>query len=137
MLSEVMRVFVRVRPLSASYGFGKPSLLKIVWMASATTAQLFSRSSAIFSSFRTSLDKPRVIDFMAMTVCAAGIPMFLETVESVRSRCNLEMGSFEERCSKSAFAIPRFPSAFSKSMGLTLCGIADDPTSPALIFCLK
>ena len=33
----------------------------------------------------------------------------------------------------------RFPnsSAFSKSMGLTLCGIADEPTSLSLIFCLK
>ena len=36
-----------------------------------------------------------------------------------------------------AFAIPRLPSLFSKSIGLTLCGIALEPTSPALIFCLK
>ena len=28
-------------------------------------------------------------------------------------------------------------STFSKSMGFTLCGIALEPTSPALIFCLK
>jgi hypothetical protein len=30
-----------------------------------------------------------------------------------------------------ALAKPRLPSAFSKSMGFTLCGIADDPISPA------
>jgi hypothetical protein len=28
----------------------------------------------------------------------------------------------------------KFPSEFSKSMGLTLCGIAEEPISPALIF---
>jgi hypothetical protein len=38
---------------------------------------------------------------------------------------------------KIAFAIPRFPSEFSKSIGFTLCGIAEEPISPALIFCLK
>ena len=47
------------------------------------------------------------------------------------------MGNFAAKCSKIAFAIPKFPSEFSKSIGFTLCGIADDPTSPALIFCLK
>ena len=41
------------------------------------------------------------------------------------------------RCSSRALATPRFPSEFSKSMGLTLWGMADEPTSPALIFCLK
>jgi hypothetical protein len=33
--------------------------------------------------------------------------------------------------------IPRFPSAFSKSIGLILCGMVDDPISPATFFCLK
>ena len=46
-------------------------------------------------------------------------------------------GNFAERCSKIAFAIPKFPSEFSKSIGFTLCGIADEPISPSLIFCLK
>ena len=32
----------------------------------------------------------------------------------------LEIGSFEDKCSKIAFAIPRFPSEFSKSIGFTL-----------------
>ena len=31
----------------------------------------------------------------------------------------------------SSFASPRLPSAFSKSIGFTLCGIVDEPTSPA------
>ena len=42
-----------------------------------------------------------------------------------------------EKKSKIEFAIPIFPSAFSKSIGLILCGIAEDPTSSLLIFCLK
>ena len=33
--------------------------------------------------------------------------------------------------------MPRLPSAFSKSIGFTLCGIVDEPTSPATTFCLK
>ena len=30
---------------------------------------------------------------------------------------------------KRALAMPKLPSAFSKSMGLTLCGMADEPMS--------
>ena len=63
--------------------------------------------------------------------------MFRSTVESVKSLCNLETGSFAERCSNIALAIPRLPSAFSKSMGFTLCGIVEEPISPFLVFCLK
>ena len=33
--------------------------------------------------------------------------------------------------------MPKLPSAFSKSMGLILCGIVDEPISPATFFCLK
>eukprot|EP00960_Hanusia_phi_P024203 713134-Hanusia_phi.AAC.1 len=47
------------------------------------------------------------------------------------------MGSLLLRCSRMALAMPRLPSAFSKSMGLTLCGMAEEPISPALVFCLK
>ncbi len=36
-----------------------------------------------------------------------------------------------------ALARPRLPSEFSKSIGLTLCGMVDEPISPALTFCLK
>ena len=60
-----------------------------------------------------------------------------KTVESVRSLCNLETGSLEERCSKMALAIPRFPSAFSKSIGFTLCGMAEEPTSSFFYFLFK
>ena len=35
------------------------------------------------------------------------------------------------------FDIVRFPSAFSKSIGFTLCGIVEDPTSPATTICFK
>jgi hypothetical protein len=41
--------------------------------------------------------------------------MFLNTVLSVRSRCNLDNGSLAERCSKMAFAIPSLPSFQSQS----------------------
>ena len=63
--------------------------------------------------------------------------MLRVTVESVRSRCRRLMGSLVLRKVSTALAMPRLPSAFSKSMGFTLWGIADEPTSPALIFCLK
>ena len=36
-----------------------------------------------------------------------------------------------------AFARPRLPSEFSKSIGLTLCGIVDEPISPLIVRCLK
>ena len=31
----------------------------------------------------------------------------------------------------------KLPSEFSKSIGLTLCGMVDEPTSPAMVRCLK
>ena len=46
-------------------------------------------------------------------------PRLRSTVESVRSRCQRLMGSFEDRCSSSALAMPRLPSEFSKSIGFT------------------
>jgi len=49
-------------------------------------------------------------------------PRLRSTVESVRSRCQREMGSLADRCSKSALATPRLPSEFSKSMGFTCRG---------------
>ena len=57
--------------------------------------------------------------------------MLRSTVESVRSRCQRDTGSFSARCRRSALASPRLPSEFSKSIGLTLCGIVDEPTSPS------
>ena len=59
------------------------------------------------------------------------------TVESVRSRCQREIGSLSDMKRSSAFATPKLPSAFSKSIGLTLCGIVEEPTSPATTFWRK
>ena len=36
-----------------------------------------------------------------------------------------------------ALANPKLPSEFSKSIGFTLWGMVDDPTSPATVRCLK
>ena len=55
----------------------------------------------------------RMVELIEIKVCAKGTPMLRKTVESVRSRCRREIGNFEERCSNKAFAIPKFPSAFS------------------------
>ena len=63
--------------------------------------------------------------------------MLRNTVESVRSRCQRLMGSFSLRCLSTALAKPKLPSAFSKSIGLTLCGMVDEPISPAFKRCLK
>ena len=48
-----------------------------------------------------------------------GTPTFRNTVESVKSRCSREIGSFADKCSNTALASPRFPSEFSKSIGFT------------------
>ena len=48
-----------------------------------------------------------------------------------------EIGSFSEKCLSTALARPKLPSAFSKSIGLTLCGMVEEPTSPSFSFCLK
>ena len=65
------------------------------------------------------------------------MPRFRRTVESVKSLCQREIGNFDERCPKIEFASPKFPSEFSKSIGLTLWGIVDDPISPDIRACLK
>ena len=41
------------------------------------------------------------------------------------------------RKDRSSLALPRLPSLFSKSIGLTLWGIVEDPISPALVICSK
>ena len=54
------------------------------------------------------------------------------TVESVRSRCQRDTGSFSLMWRSSALAMPKLPSEFSKSIGFTLCGMVEEPTSSAL-----
>ena len=51
-------------------------------------------------------------------------------VESVRSRCIREVTRVAPRESSSAHEISRFASAFSNRIGLTLCGMVDEPTVP-------
>ena len=70
-------------------------------------------------------------------VCAIGTPILRNTVESVKSRCKREIGNLADKCSNMALAMPKLPSAFSKSIGFTLCGMAEEPTSSLLIRCLK
>ena len=57
--------------------------------------------------------------------------MLRSTVESVRSRCQRLTGSLCDMCVSTALARPRLPSAFSKSIGLTLCGMVELPISPS------
>ena len=57
-------------------------------------------------------------------------PMLRWVVESVRSRCRREVTSVAARVSSSEPEISRFASPFSKRMGLTLCGIVDEPVEP-------
>ena len=59
-------------------------------------------------------------------------PIFLRTVLSVKSLCSLDIGSLLDKKFVNSIATPKFPSAFSKSIGLTLCA-AEDPTSPFLL----
>ena len=81
-------------------------------------------SASIFASPRASEPQP-------MSVWPSATPRLRSTVESVRSRCQRDTGSFSEKCRSSALARPQLPSAFSKSIGLTLCGMVEEPTSPA------
>ena len=65
-----------------------------------------------------------------MSECANAVPTLRIAVESVRSRWRRDTGNLRARCPKMAFASPRLPSLFSKSIGLILWGIVDEPTSP-------
>lgn len=62
---------------------------------------------------------PRERDLKATKLCPKGTPKLRRTVESVKSRCKREIGNLVVKCSKIAFANPKLPSAFSKSIGLT------------------
>ena len=52
-------------------------------------------------------------------------------LESVRSRCRRVVTSVAASESSTADESSRFASAFSKRIGLTLCGIVDEPVAPA------
>ena len=84
------------------------------------------------ASSTASFAEPLRSDVQPSSAWPSATPMLRSTVESVRSRCQRETGSFSVMCRSSAFASPRLPSEFSKSIGLTLCGIVDEPTSPSV-----
>ncbi|MNC95585.1 hypothetical protein D3C83_127390 [compost metagenome] len=67
----------------------------------------------------------------------SAVPILRCAVESERSRCQRDTGSFSARWRSSALAMPRLPSEFSKSIGFTLCGMVEEPTSPFFGFCKK
>ena len=52
-------------------------------------------------------------------------------VESVRSRCSRLVTSVAASVSSSADESSRFASAFSNRIGLTLCGMVEEPVAPA------
>lgn len=64
-------------------------------------------------------------------------PKFLKTVESDKSLYNLEIGNLVAKCVNNAIDNPKFPSAFSKSMGFILWGMVEEPISPSTFFYLK
>ena len=64
-------------------------------------------------------------------------PTLRSAVESERSLCQRETANLRAKCPKSAFATPKLPSEFSKSMGFTLCGMVELPVSPSAMRCLK
>ena len=63
--------------------------------------------------------------------------MFLSEVESLKSLCNLDIGSFSAKKLNIEFANPTLPSEFSKSIGFILCGIVDEPTSFFIALTIK
>ena len=64
-------------------------------------------------------------------------PIFLITVESLKSHWSREIGNFSAKKPNKAFENPKFPSEFSNMMGLILWGIVEEPTSPSTSLSLK
>ena len=91
--------FLRVNAFKASYGLGYASLLRIVWIASATTAQLFSKSESKACLFINSLFRPLIVDDRPRRLWAKGTPIFLRTVLSVKSLWSLLIGNLALKCS--------------------------------------
>ena len=106
-------------------------------MGSASTSQLAFKSASMASTLICNFEIPFKLAWMAMLVWAIPTPIFLNTVESVKSRCQRDTGSFSAKKLNKALAMPTLPSEFSKSIGLTLCGMVEEPTSPAITRCLK
>ena len=58
-------------------------------------------------------------------------------VESVRSRCRREVTSVRCSTSSSPSDSSRLASAFSNRIGLTLCGMVEEPIEPAVVSWVK
>src|SRR6056297_3545130 len=87
------------------------------------------RSSRITASLGTTFPRPSPSFVYASRQYASALPMLRLTVESERSRWRRLVVRYSERNDRSEFAFERLPSLFSKSMGLTLWGIVEDPVS--------
>ncbi len=74
---------------------------------------------------------------MASSEWPKATPMLRCEEESVRSRCQREVTRVEPRTSSSPEEISRLASAFSKRIGLTLCGMVEEPVAPATGICAK
>ena len=61
--------------------------------------------------------------------------MLRSTVESVRSRCQRDTGSLLAQVPQQRVGDAELPSEFSKSIGFTLCGMVEEPTSPGFARC--
>ncbi|MNI83519.1 hypothetical protein D3C73_1403330 [compost metagenome] len=108
-----------------------------VWIASARTSQFTSRSASSTSRDREIAFSPRRRLSRASSEWPNATPMLRCVVESVRSRCMREVTSVCDSEFSRLPAISRFASAFSKRIGLILCGIVDEPVAPATGICAK
>ena len=73
---------------------------------------------------------PRVALSMASRLWPNAEPMLRCIEESVRSRCSRLCTRVAASTSSRALLTSRLASAFSKRIGLTLCGIVEEPTVP-------
>ncbi len=126
----------RISSLTFSYGLsmpGRPASSQArmaVWIGSPSTSQLESSSAWMAMSFGWMEFSPPNRLFSASTEYPRAEPMLRCVVESVRSRCQRDSTSVADNVSSSEHESSRFASAFSKRIGLTLCGIVDEPVAP-------
>ena len=108
-----------------------------VWTASPSTSQFWSRSSDRVASATSRRSRPLTTLEMASSECPKATPMLRWEDESVRSRCHREVTSVAARVSSREQEISALASAFSNRMGLTLCGMVEDPVAPSTGICWK
>ena len=69
----------------------------------------------------------------ASSECPRATPTLRCVVESVRSRWRREVTRVAASVSSSEQEISRLASPFSKRIGLTLCGMVDEPVEPCAL----